>query len=51
MIYQVHYQDSSGKFLSEYCESKTPKDAIEIVKEKYQNIRILQVTMDVKLND
>jgi hypothetical protein len=51
MIYQVHYQDISGKFLSEYCESKTPKDAIETVKQKYQDIKILQVTMDIKTND
>lgn len=51
MIYQVHYCELSGQSKVELCEAKTPKDAIQIVKNKFQDIKILQVTMDIKLYD
>lgn len=51
MNYQVFYKNASGQFFSEFFESKTPKEAIQAAKDKHQNIQVLQVTMDVKLND
>jgi hypothetical protein len=51
MNYQVFYVTASGESFSEFFETETPKDAIEAAKEKHENIRVLQVTMDVKLND
>jgi hypothetical protein len=51
MNYQVFYVTPSGESFSEFFETETPKDAIEAAKEKHKNIRVLQVTMDVKLND
>ncbi len=51
MIYQVHYCKPSGEKNVELCEAQTPRDALQIVKDKFQNVKILQVTMDVKLYD
>jgi hypothetical protein len=51
MKFHVHYLTASGQRMTEICETKNPKDAINLVKEKYNNIKVLQVTMDIDIKN